>query len=89
MPIDIIDSFRLGTDIPLDVRYTANTYMDVSAYWYPGMQVYQYSDQQIWYTDNSLNWSTMKQTGPINIDEIHGGTNWTNPSGDSIIGGSY
>jgi hypothetical protein len=88
MPIDIIDGLRLGSDIPLDVRYTANTYWDVSAYWYEGMQVYQYTDKQIWYFDGST-WSTLKQTGPINIDEINGGTNWTNPSGDSIQGGSY
>jgi hypothetical protein len=88
MPIDIIDNFRLGADIPLDVRYQANTYFDVSLYWYPGMQVFQYSDKQIWYYDGSI-WSTMKQTGPINIDEIIGGTNWTNPTGDEIKGGSF
>ena len=59
MPINIVDNFDLKAKIPLDLRYTANTYMDVSAYWYPGMQVYQYTDQQIWYADNSLNWSSL------------------------------
>lgn len=88
MPIHVIDNFNLASDIPLDIRYTADTYMDVSAYWYEGMQVYQYNDKQVWYYDGST-WSPLKQTGPINIDLINGGENWMNPSGDEIVGGTY
>jgi len=87
MPIDIIDGLRLGSDIPLDIRYTANTYYDVSMYWYPGMQVYQYTDKQIWYYDGSI-WQPLTHFGPIDIDVVDGGHNWTNPSGNTIIGGS-
>lgn len=54
MPVDIIESFKLGTDQPLDFRYVVDTFNDVSLYWYPGMQVYQLSDQKFYiYTDNS------------------------------------
>jgi len=58
MAIFIIDQFSLNTDLPLDIRYvpSGGSYNDVSAYWYPGMQVYQTSDETIWYADNSLNW---------------------------------
>lgn len=85
MPIDIIDNFSLGSDIPLDVRYTANTYFDVSAYWYEGMQVYQYSDKQIWYYDGST-WDTLKE---ICFDVVNGGTNWINPTENELVGGTY
>jgi hypothetical protein len=53
MAINIIDNFKLWSNIPLDERYVVNTYNDVSAHWYPGMQVYQLSDHQIWYLDGS------------------------------------
>jgi hypothetical protein len=87
MPIDIIDSLRLGADIPIDVRYQANTYFDVSMYWYPGMQVFQYTDKMIWWYDGSI-WQTMQSISPF-FDVIDGGQNWTNPTGDLVIGGSY
>lgn len=87
MPIDIIDNFQLGSDIPLDVRYRANTYWDVSTYWYEGMQVYQYSDKQIWYFDGSV-WSTFNSVSPF-FDILDGGKNWTNPTGNKVIAGTY
>ena len=49
MAIVIIDQFKLGTNLPLDDRYINVSLYDVSEYWYPGMQVYQTSDQKIYY----------------------------------------
>jgi len=88
MPIDIIDSFNLGSDIPLDVRYRANTYMDVSMYWYEGMQVYQFADKMAYLYDGST-WIPWSQSGDLLmcIEEIDGGTNWSNLTTNSIVGG--
>lgn len=63
MAIFIVDQFSLNTDLPLDIRYvpSGGSYNDVSAYWYPGMQVYQTSDETIWYADNSLNWHPISE----------------------------
>lgn len=52
--VDIIDSFRLQTDKPLDERYIVNSYYDVSSYWFPGMQVYQLSDNKFWIYEASI-----------------------------------
>ena len=67
MAIFIVDQLSLNTDLPLDIRYVPNggSYLDVSMYWYPGMQVYQTSDQRIWYADNSLNWHPFAIGGDI------------------------
>ena len=54
MAVDIIDSFILGTDLPLDSRYVVNSYNDVSMYWYAGMQVFQETDQQLYWYDGSI-----------------------------------
>jgi len=86
MPVDIIDNFRFGTDKNLDDRYVANTYYDVSMYWYPGMQVYQLSDKMAYLYDGSI-WIPWEQEGVLCIDLIDGGKNWTNPTGSTIIGG--
>ena len=86
MANEIIDSFQLGADIPLDDRYVVNTYYDVSEYWYPGMQVFQLSDEQIWFFDGSI-WSPMKEMEPFDIDVINGGENWKNPTQNVIVGG--
>jgi len=86
MPIDIIDSLRLASDIPLDVRYRANTYLDVSLYWYEGMQVYQYFDRMAYLYDGSV-WIPWSQQGVLCIDLIDGGKNWANPTNSTIIGG--
>jgi len=52
--VDIVESFRLGTDKSLDARYVVNSYYDVSSYWYPGMQVYQLSDGKFWIYEASI-----------------------------------
>lgn len=50
MPVSIIESFQLGTDLPLDARYVVNHVNDISIYWYAGMQAYQTSNNQLyWY----------------------------------------
>jgi hypothetical protein len=51
--VDIVESFRLGTDKSLDARYVVNSYYDVSSYWYPGMPVFQQSDNQFYWYDGS------------------------------------
>jgi len=61
MPVDIVDNFRLGTDLPLDNRYVANSYDDVSMYWYAGMQVFQTSDSQLYWYDGT-NWIPVVDT---------------------------
>ena len=72
MAIFIIDQFSLNTDLPLDIRYVpaGGTYFDVSAYWYPGMQVYQTSDEAIWYADNSLNWHKLGEGGDASLNDL-------------------
>jgi hypothetical protein len=61
MPLFIFDQFSLNTNLPMDIRYVPNggSILDVSSYWYPGMQIYQTSDQKIWFADNSLNWHSV------------------------------
>ena len=54
MPVSIIENFQLGTNLPLDARYVADTYFDVSLYWYAGMQVFQTSDSQLYWYDGSI-----------------------------------
>ncbi len=73
MAIFIVDQFSLNTDLPLDIRYVpaGGTYFDVSAYWYPGMQVYQTSDQKIWYADNSLNWHMVGQGADASLNALY------------------
>ncbi len=73
MAIFIVDQFSLNTDLPLDIRYvpSGGSYNDVSAYWYPGMQVYQTSDQKIWYADNSLNWHQVGGAGDSSVNELY------------------
>ena len=73
MAIFIVDQFSLNTDLPLDIRYVpaGGTYNDVSAYWYPGMQVYQTSDQKIWYADNSLNWHPISEGTDASINALY------------------
>ena len=73
MAIFIVDQFSLNTDLPLDIRYVPNggTYFDVSGYWYPGMQVYQTSDQKIWYADNSLNWHMVGQGADSSLNALY------------------
>jgi len=73
MAIYIVDQFSLNTDLPLDIRYVPNggTYFDVSGYWYPGMQVYQTSDQKIWYADNSLNWHMVGQGADASLNALY------------------
>lgn len=51
--VEIIDSFKLQTDKPLDERYVVNSYYDVSSYWFNGMQVYQQSNNQLYVYDAS------------------------------------
>lgn len=72
MAIFIIDQFSLSTDLPMDIRYvpSGGSYLDVSAYWYPGMQVYQTSDQTIWYADNSLNWHPISEGQDASLNEL-------------------
>jgi hypothetical protein len=48
MAVEIIDSFRLGTDLPLDSRYVVESIYDVSAYWYDGMLLYNASTKDLW-----------------------------------------
>jgi hypothetical protein len=61
MPVNIIENFKLGTNLPLDSRYIVNSYNDVSLYWYEGMQVFQTSDQQLyWY--NGSTWIAVVDT---------------------------
>ena len=71
--IFIVDQFSLNTDLPLDIRYVPNggSYNDVSMYWYPGMQVYQSSDQKIWYADNSLNWHPISEGADASINALY------------------
>ena len=100
MPINIIDNFNLSSDIPLDVRYTANTYLDVSLYWYAGMQVFQYSDKQIWWYDG-LVWQnlTAQPAASSGFDVLKGGDSWFfqtddlfdghTPTPDQLLGGTY
>ena len=73
MPTYIMDPFWLSTDRPIDQRYIPNngSYNDVSAYWYPGMQVYQEGDQGIWYADNSLNWTRIGTENDASISNIY------------------
>lgn len=73
MAIFIVDQFSLNTDLPLDIRYVPNggSYNDVSAYWYPGMQVYQTSDQKIWYADNSLNWHMVGSGADSSLNDLY------------------
>ena len=73
MAIFIVDQFSLNTDLPLDIRYVpaGGSYNDVSAYWYPGMQVYQTSDQTIWYADNSLNWHPISEGIDASITALY------------------
>ena len=52
--VDIIEQFSLGTNLPLDIRYVVDSYYDVSAYWYAGMQVFQTSDSQPYWYDGSI-----------------------------------
>lgn len=61
MPVNIIENFRLGTDLPLDSRYVVDSYNDVSIYWYAGMQVFQNSDQQLYWYDGSI-WNAVEDT---------------------------
>jgi len=100
MPINIIDNIKISSDIPLDVRYTADTYLDVSAYWYAGMQVFQYSDRQIWWYDGLVwqNLTNMPTPSP-GFDILSGGTYWgyqtddifngNTTSADVLKGGTY
>lgn len=100
MPIQIIDNINLQSDIPLDLRYTAETYYDVSAYWYPGMQVFQYSDKQIWFYNGEI-WQNMTsiQSSSPGFDILNGGSEWNDtevdifdaysPTADILVGGSY
>ena len=73
MAIFIVDQFSLNTDLPLDIRYVPNggSYNDVSAYWYPGMQVYQTSDQKIWYADNSLAWHPISEGIDASVNALY------------------
>jgi hypothetical protein len=64
MPVDIIESFRLGTDLPLDSRYVVNSYNDVSLYWFPGMQVFQESNKQLYWYDGSI-WNPINDSSVI------------------------
>lgn len=57
MPVNIVESFQLGSDLPLDARYVVNTYFDVSLYWHAGMQVFQLSDKKFYIYDGST-WNT-------------------------------
>lgn len=98
MAIIIVDNFSLGSDIPLDIRYRADTYNDVSAYWYEGMQVYQYTDKQIWWY-NGVIWQTLASTSNNPFDILNGGNNWSyqsddvfdghTPTDDVLLGGTY
>jgi len=54
MPVNLIENFQLGTNLPLDARYVVDSVYDVSIYWYPGMQVFQESDQQLYWYDGSI-----------------------------------
>ena len=73
MAIFIVDQFSLNTDLPLDIRYVPDggSYFDVSAYWYPGMQVYQTDDQKIWYADNSLNWHPISEGIDASVSALY------------------
>jgi len=73
MAIFIVDQFSLNTDLPLDIRYvpSGGSYNDVSAYWYPGMQVYQTSDETIWYADNSLNWHPISEGIDASVSALY------------------
>lgn len=61
MPVSIIENFSLGTNLALDNRYVTNSYNDVSLYWYPGMQVFQESDNQLYWYDGSI-WNAVVDT---------------------------
>lgn len=97
MPIKIIDNFELSAAIPIDLRYTADTYHDVSAYWYEGMQVYQYSDKQIWFY-NGIIWQSLSTSTSNPFDVLWGGTigidsddifNGNVTIDDTLYGGTY
>jgi hypothetical protein len=47
MPVNIIDNFKLGTNLPLDSRYVVNDVNDVSLYWYDGKLMYNASTNQL------------------------------------------
>lgn len=87
MPIDVIDSFRLGTDRPLDNRYIANSVYDVSLYWYDGMQVYEPSTNRVYLVRNAS--LGVIEALLYDFDEIDGGDNWTTPTGDYVDGGTW
>ncbi|HPI81864.1 MAG TPA: hypothetical protein PK122_01380 [Candidatus Paceibacterota bacterium] len=61
MPVSIIESFQLGTNLPLDARYVVDSIYDVSLYWFPGMQVFQTSDSQLYWYDGTV-WSPVVDT---------------------------
>lgn len=98
MPIKIVDNFELSAAIPIDLRYTADTYHDVSAYWYEGMQVYQYTDKLIWFY-NGIVWQSLSPTTNNPFDILNGGDNWAyqsddyfdghTPTDDILLGGTY
>lgn len=73
MAIYIVDQFSLNSDLPIDIRYIPDggSYNDVSAYWYPGMQVYQSIDQKIWYADNSLVWHPISEGADASISQLY------------------
>jgi len=55
MPVEIIESFKLSTNLPLDDRYVVNSFSDVSSYWYPVMLLFESSTQSLWIVkDGSL-----------------------------------
>jgi hypothetical protein len=77
MPVNIIENFHLGTDLPLDSRYVVNNKYDVSLYWYPGMQVFQtdsltkeWFDGSVWHNDASVGDLFVKKTGDMMLGKL-------------------
>jgi len=87
MGIDIIDSFRLGTDKPLDNRYIVNSIYDVSMYWFAGMQMFEPSLNQLWVVRDVSN--EIIEPIVFDYDILDGGTNWITPIEGQINGGSW
>ena len=55
MAVDIIESFKLATNLPIDERYIVNNINDVSSLWYDGMMLYDTSMNRLRIVTDVLN----------------------------------
>jgi len=53
MPVSIIESFQLGTNLPLDNRYVVENINDVSLYWHDGMLIYETAGNRLFIVKDS------------------------------------